>query len=221
MKKRSVPYIISLTMPLFLAFAADQAESRSLIDHEGYTYKTVKIGEQVWMAENLKTEFSPEGLKPDGIFAYENDERHAHVYGRLYTHEAAVNLCPEGWKLPSQLDIENLVIGVAEQYSSVDFKSRSTAGILLKGEGAYCWRPSQNPGLDTGGFDAIPAGYRNGALDYANFCELGETAVFWSSTASQNRRSAWSFGCRYDQKGLDTGFTSTEKALSVRYLLDE
>ncbi len=74
----------------------------TIMDYDKNKYGTVKIGDQLWMTENLKSLHYSDGTEIEGVYTYKNDEENASLYGRLYTWEAAVNehnICPEGWEI--------------------------------------------------------------------------------------------------------------------------
>ena len=126
------------------------------------TYKTVKIGDQTWMAENLNYETR-------NSYCYDNNASNCTKYGRLYTWAAAKKACPEGWHLPSYDEWNTLFTAVG---------GKSTAGAKLKsqtGWAAYDGITNE----DSFGFSALPAGnrYDNGSYYYE-----GYDAHFWSST---------------------------------------
>ena len=150
---------------------------------DGKIYKTVKIGKQEWMAENLNYEIGEQrwnarGLDQtlEGSCCYDYNPTNCKKYGRLYTSSAAVHACPAGWHLPSEKDFETLfeVVG-----------GEKIAGETLKA--SLGWKCEDNAS-DTLGFSALPAG-RWGYNERANngwgssVFELdGSSAFFWSRT---------------------------------------
>ena len=131
-------------------------------ERDGKTYKTVTIGKQTWMAENLnyETKFS---------YCYDNKTENCAKYGRLYIWEAAMNSCPAGWGLPS---LEEFLVLVANA------GGREVAGKVLKStEG---WKDGGN-GTDDYGFSALPAGYMS---EDSTFRFEGEISQFWSTSGT-------------------------------------
>jgi uncharacterized protein (TIGR02145 family) len=105
---------------------------------DGKIYKTVKIGNQVWMAENLayKTQ--------KGSWAYNNDENNAKIYGYLYEWEAANNACPPGWHLPTKAEWETLISNLGSEpgnkMKSTRVEEHSCVGTNQSGFGAVFHR---------------------------------------------------------------------------------
>lgn len=135
----------------------------SLIDDRGSRreiYRTISIGNQTWMAENLNY------ATATGSSCYNNNSLNCNVYGKLYTWEAAMSACPDGWVLPSKADFDSLIsyVGGADDAAAA---LKSTKG----------W-DSNGSGDDTYGFSALPAGYIFEAQFYSN----GQVTNFWSST---------------------------------------
>ena len=140
----------------------EPAEGTLTDSRDGQTYKTVKIGDQVWMAENLN-------YKSLNSFCYNDDDSYCSKYGRLYIWSAATVACPDGWHLPSQEEWELLLKTTGD--------STGAGKILKSAEG---WRNnSDNDGTDGVSFSALPAGYRS---PEGHSSEEGSYANFWSST---------------------------------------
>lgn len=170
---------------------------------DGTTYKTVKIGDQVWMAENLKATKYNDGTEIqlvtgnsewDGLLSaaycwYENDQvTYGNTYGALYNWYAVETekLCPVGWHVPSDYEWNTLetALGMSQSeihetgYRGINHGSQLAANIDFWNDGAL----ENNSEFGTSGFDAIPGGNRNfsnGIFDY-----VGGYGNWWSSTAS-------------------------------------
>lgn len=129
---------------------------------DGQTYKTVTIGLQTWMAQNLNYEMA-------NSYCYNNESANCPTYGRFYTWAAAMMACPTGWHLPSETEWRTLFTVVG---------GSTVAGIVLKSQSG--WSKNGN-GMDAYGFSALPAGYRDYRGEYIN---EGYGAHFWSSAGS-------------------------------------
>jgi len=127
---------------------------------DGKQYKTVKIGEQVWMAENLNWEGA-------GIW-YNNSPLFGNVLGRLYTWKEAMKVAPPGWHLPTDEEWQQLI----------DFAGgNDIAGEKLKAKDGW-----EGNGTDDFGFSALPGGYRERYQDrYGGFSEIGDGGYWWSA----------------------------------------
>ena len=124
--------------------AANRIVKGSMTDpRDEKTYKTIKIGSKIWLAENL-------GYKTPDSLCYDNDEEIANKYGRLYTLSDAKNACPPGWRLPSKKDIEELIAAAG---------GARVAGKNLKSASGWQANDGQSGnGVDALGFSALPAG---------------------------------------------------------------
>lgn len=152
-----------------------------LTDRDGNTYRTVKIGNQIWMAENLK-------VRTTGSWCYNNKESNCQKYGRLYNWDAAKTACSAGWHLPSEEEFETLLKAVGgtrvEDEDGKVFTYYSDAGKKLKSTSGWKeYEGESGNGDDAFGFSALPAGYRyyNGNYNFE-----GKGANFWSSTEADS-----------------------------------
>jgi uncharacterized protein (TIGR02145 family) len=134
---------------------------------DGKEYKTVKIGEQIWMAQNLN--FNTNGSSCYGFF---NKDSNCQKYGRLYDWNTARKACPNGWRLPSDADWTALESTVGGE---------TTAGTKLKSLSG--WNRNGN-GTDDFDFAALPGGY---GFSGGSFNDVGNNGRWWSSTTTITR----------------------------------
>jgi len=145
-----------------------------LADIDGNVYKTIKIGQQWWMAENLKVTRYRNGnaISKDRVCSFRNDETNVHAYGRLYNWFAVNDsrgFPPVGWHVPSETEWQILV----------DFLGgNSMAGGKMKEGGVLHWSSPNLGASNESGFSALPGGYRWGS----QYMDLLYNATFWSST---------------------------------------
>jgi uncharacterized protein (TIGR02145 family) len=160
-----------------ILFAFSVCLAAASLQYGGQTYKTVKIGEQTWMAENLN--YEAEGSK-----CYDNNPANCAKYGRLYNWETAMKVCPKGWHLPSNEDWDKLLrfidgnIGAESPYQS------PTAGKHLKATSGWDNDIEDNSsnGTDAYGFSALPGGkYGHNVFYGVIFYDIGFKGYWWSA----------------------------------------
>lgn len=149
---------------------ASKFEVSTIIDNrDGKEYKTVKIGEQVWFAQNLNFEINQS-------CCYKNNSENCNVYGRLYTWDAAMNSCPDGWHLPSDEEWKKLEIELGMKMGTDERGWRGT-------------RPGQGLLLKRGGgtnFEAKLAGFNF----WNSFDKIDKSGYFWTSS-NDSRNTYW------------------------------
>ena len=201
----------------------------------GYTYKTVKIGDQEWFAENLKTTVYANGdeipySRTDESWktqemgmrcSYDHDEARSAQYGQLYNWYAvndARGLCPSGWHVPSDEDWQDLEVflGMSRADVSLDGNRGSgELGIGTKLKAKSGWE-REGDGTDDFGFSALPGGGRNDNNRY--FSSAGYDGYWWSSSPSGG--DAWLRFLFYDDPDIYRDFDNPRSGFSVRCLRD-
>jgi len=153
-------FILSIAVAAAQAQLVSAIETATLTDsRDGKKYKTVKIGTQTWMAENLNYDAS-------GSVCYDNNPANCAKYGRLYNWETAKKVCPSGWHLPSNSEWEELGKAVGGE---------KIAGKKLKAKSD--WNENGN-GMDEFGFAALPGGHYAGG----KFGNVGYHGNWWSAS---------------------------------------
>ena len=144
-------------------FEVNESKFDYFIDNrDGKKYKTVKIGNQTWMAENLA--YKPSFGK---YCAYDNDNTNVAKYGYLYNWETAKYVCPTAWHLPSNADWTELTLHLG---------GKLVAGTKMKSISG--WTDGGN-GTNDSGFNGLPGGYRT---DWGDFYNVSKFGRWWSSS---------------------------------------
>ncbi|MFN5319205.1 MAG: fibrobacter succinogenes major paralogous domain-containing protein [Bacteroidia bacterium] len=172
----------------------------SITDQEGNVYKTIVIGTQEWMAENLKTSVYRNGdaiplVTDNGQWSnltsgarcyYTNDDQNDCPYGMLYNWYAvsdARNVCPTGWHIPSE-DEWTILIDLMDP-NAAGGSQTNTAGGPLKSSGFLYWNDANTGATNASGFSALPGGFRyaDGSFDSAQnqYDGIGKIAKWWTS----------------------------------------
>jgi uncharacterized protein (TIGR02145 family) len=191
------------------ALPAQQATGTFIDDRDGQSYQWIKIGTQIWMAENLNYDTGR------GCYCYDRVEANCEKYGRLYNWKEAKMACPDGWHLPDYEDWEKLAKTIKRQKGNCHKAGNdwSMVGRYLKSLNG--WK-NNGGGEDTYGFKAIPAGNRTGRKLYNH---LGEKAYFFSADEYDNKR-AWVRLFNYHDSEFSREKLDKDFSFSVRCIKD-
>jgi uncharacterized protein (TIGR02145 family) len=171
---------------------------------DGQVYRTVRIGNLEWMAENFN-------YKAGNSWNYANSASYGATYGRLYDWFTAISICPPGWRLPTDSDWIDLIetVSGSEDNPEIDLEDKiRIAAEKLKSK--IGWNDNGG-GTDEFGFSALPGGY--GRSDLRTFMGAGRSGFWWGTT----QPGAWIMGLG---DGLETGIIGLNAGLSVRYVRD-
>jgi uncharacterized protein (TIGR02145 family) len=182
--------VTSLIFTCSFFYTSAQKAGTTVTDIEGNKYKTVVIGNQEWMAENLKTTKYNDGtdiplekenknwitINTPAYCWYDNDIANKDIYGALYNWQAVNTgkLCPKGWRVPTDEEWAQLT----------DFLGGlNAAGVKLKEAGNVLWNSPNAGANNESGFTARPGGYRYGYFwGNGEFYEKGLNGYFWTAT---------------------------------------
>ena len=168
-------------------------------DRGGNKYATIKIGDQTWMAENLRTNVYSNGDPipnvtdgtlwgnlTTGAWAHNNnDTQYESPYGKIYNWYAVAdprNVCPSGWHVPTDAEWTVLTDYLGDE---------SVAGGKMKSIDTQYWTSPNTSATNESGFSGLPGGDR--VDSYGKFYDVGGYGFWWSST-EENNYDAW---CRY------------------------
>jgi len=166
---------------------------------DGKKYRTVVIGNQIWMAENLN--YNASGSK-----CYDNKPANCQKYGRLYNWSTAKTACPKGWHLPSRTEWEVLTEEVGGE---------KTEGKVLKATSGWNYDRKSGNGTDAYGFSALPGGQSSDGL-----FNSGGGGGYWWSSSELSASNACSRDVYYDNERAVYTSSDKSKLYSVRCLKD-
>jgi len=176
-----------------------QQKPVSVKDADGNVYRTITVGDQVWMAENLRATRLNDGtaitnetdmtkwvqVTTPAFCWVNNDEKTKNEYGAMYNWHTVNTgkLCPAGWRVATDEDWTRLT----------DFLGGvQVAGGKLKEKGTARWKDPNAGATGETGFSAVPAGYRYGYFwAQGTFYETGLNGYYWTGTVCTDTH-AWS-----------------------------
>ena len=174
-------------------------EELTVIDILGVT-----IGNQVWMKKNINA-------KVGNYWSYNNDPEMSPVYGKLYDWETALTVCPEGWRLPSADDFNELINFLG---------GNDVAGGKMKTTGTMIWEAPNTGATNSSGFSALPVGDKSPSGDF--FLNFGKRTNFWTTTTRPDDEwSVRSYGLRYDEEGAILSWSHPSGGNPVRCILNK
>jgi uncharacterized protein (TIGR02145 family) len=204
---------------------------------DGKTYRWVEIGNQVWMAENLSfLPYISPFTNDTGIFVCNykgssveiaKSQYEFRTYGCLYTYEISLDVCPDGWHLPSDYEWAELKrsLGMTSQQIAnfIDYNTSFFAN-MIKSTNWINPNSTAQPN-DVTLFSALPAGdhyhqysYYGPAFD-TYFSGLGVNAGFWSSTKCASDDFVYKTGISYS--GITNYVANKNFGYSVRCVKDK
>jgi len=215
-------------------------------DIDGNEYKTVKIGDQLWMAENLNVgrfrngdpipeaksekdwQFAGENGKPAWCY-YDNNVEYGKLYGKLYNLYAMKDirgLSPEGWYVPSDDDWKQLEINIGMSPNKTDaayFRGTCEGGIL-KSTRTYPdshprWSTPNEGATNESGFSGLPGGARESGK-FGSFDKIGEFGAWWTSS-EQFYGIAWYRGLDHRTNLIYKHFAPWRLGLSIRCIMEK
>jgi len=213
-------------------------DGNTVTDIDGNIYQTVQIGNQLWMAENLKVTHYRNGdpiptgynnsewadLSTGAYCVYDNDPDYLEIYGYLYNWYAVDDvrgLAPEGWHVPSDAELMELEIylGMSEEdlngtrWRGTNEGSKLAGNIDLWFNGVLV----NNSEFGTSGLNILPGGNRyshNGT-----YRDIGQRGYFWSSTID-DATHAWNRSLYYANTGVHRYDNTSQNGFSIRCIKD-
>ena len=211
---------------MLFSIVLPELAGQTVKDVQGNIYKTVTIGEQTWMAENLKTSKYNDGsaiplvsknriwsiLRSPGFCWYDKDIINKNIHGALYNWYTVITgkLCPVGWHVPTD----------AEWTTLINFLGgMGVAGTKLKESSNTNTAQSSSEPTNESGFTALPGGFR---FDDGLYSSSGKTGDWWTSTENdKDRIAAFTYTVGYFSGNVSRILCSKKCGFSVRCIQDK
>lgn len=214
--------------------SAENDSTGYVTDFDGNVYQTVKIGDQWWMAQNLRVTHYRNGdlifhaidnsawsIADSGAYcAYSNDSTNIAAYGLLYNWHAVNdvrNLAPAGWHVPTDEEWKQLelYLGMSQHEADSTGWRGTIEGGKLKETGTAHWGSPNTGATNESRFTAVPGGHRAYNGFFFNKVYFG---AYW--TSSPGSTFAWYRGLYYDKATIDRAYHDRTSGLSVRCVKD-
>lgn len=200
-KMKNKSFLMTIAILIIAMSSVAQVTGSFTDSRDGKVYKTVTIGTQTWMAENLANKAK------SGCWAYNNDQNNVKTYGYLYTWETAKKSCPAGWHLATKDEWSVL---------SSYLGGEEIAAEKLKEAGTTHWLKPVSAATNESGFTCLPGGFRN---DKGEFYNLGLMCFYWCST-DENTEKAHHILIFSHTKGITISYIEKNNGFSVRCVKD-
>lgn len=232
MKKINLLFVLVI---IFIVSCSKDSESTDAPEtftdiRDGQVYKWVKIGEQTWMAENLRATKFNDGtsipnvsensewlsLSTPAYSWYDNDgAAYKDTYGALYNWYVVNSgkLCPTGWHIPSDNDWNTLITSLG----NLDARGHGDIGGKFKETGTIHWQSPNTGATNESGFTALPGGGRSYSNGY--FTSIGYSGSWWSSEES-GMLNAYARRLVYDGIEISKGAFNKKSGFYVRCVKD-
>jgi uncharacterized protein (TIGR02145 family) len=202
----------------------------AVADVDGNVYKTIDIGSQTWMAENLRTtryndlteiplvtgDSAWSSLQTPGYCWYENNEEvFKNIYGAYYNWYTVQTgrLCPSGWHVPTdgEWKVLEMALGMTQAQADATGWRGTSEAVKIKEAGTMNWYPVGNiNGTNETGFTALPGGERLFYYTYYTYMNEGSLASWWTSTA------IWEWSGAY-YRSIERGYWKINRFPSFQY----
>ncbi len=222
-------YILLLNILLFISCSKkseNDSQNNFINDIDGNSYKTIQIGNQVWMAENLKTtrysngdvinnisdSLSWQNLANGAWSFYDNNQNEC---GKLYNWYAIIDsrkICPSGWHIPSIEEFNELADQIGG--SNLAGGKLKSVGTIQAGTGK--WQSPNTNATDEYGFSGNPCGARRGN---GEFHAKDYTLFLWTSTEYDSQEASYRF-LNYNMEGLQAFWINKKNGFCARCIKD-